>query len=263
MEQTSQSRPKVFRRTVRQYGSNPNSKMADAPIRTTSAARPPLRPMGRPAVRPASRTSFGYNKTVSAPSSVAPQSRGFTQQRGDRNSYFKNRKTNYMGPVMPLPPKVVPAISNSSAFKIIPIGGCEEVGRNMTIFEYKEDIIIVDMGLQFPEEDMPGIDYIIPNIKYLEGKEKRVRGVIFTHGHLDHIGAAPFLLEKLGYPPVISRDLTLALVKHKQEDYEKGSSKRLKCIRVANLNDKIRLGEFTVGYFLFGYFTFVFFQVEQ
>lgn len=257
MEQTSQNRPKVFRRTVRQYGSNPNSKMADAPVGTVPVARPALRPMSRSvAARPAARTNFGYNKTsttaapAAAPVAAASQNRGFTPQpRGDRNSYFKNRKTNYMGPVMPLPPKVVPAISNSGALKIIPIGGCEEVGRNMTIFEYKDDIIILDMGLQFPEEDMPGIDYIIPNIKYLEGKEKRVRGVIFTHGHLDHIGAAPFLLEKLNYPPVISRDLTLALIKHKQEDYEKGSSKRLKLIRVANLNDKIRLGEFTVGFF--------------
>lgn len=251
MEPTSQSRPKVFRRTVRQYGSNPNSKMMDAPLGTHSSARPGLRPVSRSVSRPASRTSFGYTKTNTgaAAGATQTQNRGFTPHRGDRNSYFKNRKTSYMGPVMPPAPKIAPAISNSGALKIIPIGGCEEVGRNMTIFEYKEDIIILDMGLQFPEEDMPGIDYIIPNIKYLEGKEKRVRGVVFTHGHLDHIGAAPFLLEKLNYPPIISRDLTLALIKHKQEDYEKGTSKLLKCIRVANLNDKIRLGEFTVGFF--------------
>ena len=89
----------------------------------------------------------------------------------------------------------------------------EEVGRNMTVFEYGDDIVILDMGLQFPEEDMPGINYIIPNIKYLENKKKNIRGVIFSHGHLDHIGAAPILLEKLGYPPIIGRDLTVALVK--------------------------------------------------
>ena len=75
----------------------------------------------------------------------------------------------------------------------------------MTVFEYGDDIVILDMGLQFPEEDMPGIDYIIPNIKYLENKKKNIRGVIFSHGHLDHIGAAPILLEKLGYPPIIGR----------------------------------------------------------
>lgn len=142
----------------------------------------------------------------------------------------------------------VPPI-DPGVLRIIPIGGCEEVGRNMTIFEYGEDIIIVDMGLQFPEEDMPGIDYIIPNMRYLQGKEKRVRAVVFTHGHLDHIGAAPFLLEKLGYPPVIARDLTLALIKHKQDDYEKGSVKRLKTIRVGNLNDTIQLGNLRLGFF--------------
>ncbi len=135
------------------------------------------------------------------------------------------------------------------AIRIIPIGGCEEVGRNMTIFEYEDDIIILDMGMQFPEEDMPGIDYIIPNTKYLQGKEKNVRGVVFSHGHLDHIGAAPVLLEKLGYPPIIGRDLTLALIKHKQEDYKKGSTKNLKIIRVKNLKDKVRLGKFSLTFF--------------
>lgn len=137
----------------------------------------------------------------------------------------------------------------AKTLRIMPVGGCEEVGRNMTIFEYGQDIVIVDMGLQFPEEDMPGIDYIIPNMKYLEGKENRVRGVVFTHGHLDHIGAAPFLLEKLGYPPVIAGDLTLALLKHKQEDYEKGSASKLKTIRVKNFNDKVRLGEILLHFF--------------
>ena len=140
-------------------------------------------------------------------------------------------------------------ISNPNALRIIPIGGCEEVGRNMTVFEYGNDIVILDMGLQFPEEDMPGIDYIIPNIKYLQGKEKRIRAVIFSHGHLDHIGAAPILLEKLGYPPVVGMPLTLALIKHRQEDYEKGSSKKLKIITVNTINQRIQLGEITVGFF--------------
>ncbi|PIP25226.1 MAG: ribonuclease J, partial [Candidatus Moranbacteria bacterium CG23_combo_of_CG06-09_8_20_14_all_41_28] len=109
-------------------------------------------------------------------------------------------------------------------------------------FEYGNDIVIIDMGLQFPEEDMPGIDYIIPNVNYLKGKEKNIRGVIFTHGHLDHIGAAPILLKQLGYPPVISRDLTLALIKHKVEDQEKGAGSRLKTVRINNITDRIRVG---------------------
>lgn len=133
--------------------------------------------------------------------------------------------------------------------RIVPLGGQEEVGRNMTVFEYGNDIVIIDIGLQFPEEDMPGIDYIIPNVDYLKGKEKNIRGIIFTHGHLDHIGAAPILLKKLGYPPVIARDFTLALIKHKVEDQEKGAASRLKLVRVKTLDDKIRLGIFETRFF--------------
>lgn len=147
-----------------------------------------------------------------------------------------------------VPPQKTSNISNN-VLRVIPIGGCEEVGRNMTVFEYGQDIVILDMGIQFPEEDMPGIDYIIPNADYLKGKEKNIRGVIFSHGHLDHIGAAPILLEKLGNPPIIGADLTLAMVKHRQEDYKKGSTDKLKTIVVKNLNEKIRLGVFEISFF--------------
>ena len=137
----------------------------------------------------------------------------------------------------------------ANTLKIIPLGGQEEVGRNMTIFEYGKDIVILDMGVQFPEEDMPGIDYIIPNISYLKGKEKNIQGVIFSHGHLDHIGAAPILLEKLNYPPIIGRDLTVALIKKRLEDYQKNSAKRLDIIPVKSTRDKIKLGNFNLSFF--------------
>jgi ribonuclease J len=74
---------------------------------------------------------------------------------------------------------------------------------------------------------MPGIDYIVPNVSYLKGKEKNIRGVIFTHGHLDHIGAAPILLKQLQYPTIVGRDFTLALVKRNVEDVQKGAAERL------------------------------------
>jgi ribonuclease J len=133
--------------------------------------------------------------------------------------------------------------------RIIPLGGQEEVGRNMTVFEYGDDIVIVDMGVQWPEEDMPGVDYIVPNVNYLKGKEKRIRGVVFTHGHLDHIGGAPILLKQLGYPTIIGRDFTLALIKHKVEDHEQGAASRLKTIRIASTNETIRLGAFETRFF--------------
>ena len=139
--------------------------------------------------------------------------------------------------------------SNGDNLRVIPLGGCEEVGRNMTIFEYKNDIVILDMGLQFPEEDMPGIDYVIPNIEYLKGRERNIQGVIFSHGHLDHIGAAPILLKKLGNPPIIGRPLTIEMIKRRQEDFNKGSSKTLKTIYIKDIKDKIQLGHFNASFF--------------
>ena len=133
--------------------------------------------------------------------------------------------------------------------KVIPLGGCEEVGRNMTCFEYGNDIVLLDMGMQFPEEDMPGIDYVIPNVEYLKGKEKNIRGVIFSHGHLDHIGAAPILLQKLGNPQIIGRPLTLEMVKHRVEDLQHGASKKLKAVYVKDINEKINLGAFALRFF--------------
>ena len=133
--------------------------------------------------------------------------------------------------------------------RIIPLGGCEEVGRNMTVFEYGKDIVILDMGIQFPEEDMPGINYVIPNTKYLRGKEKNIRAIIFSHGHMDHIGAAPLLLDKLGNPRIIGRPFTIELIKFRQEDYSLGSSKRLKITYVKNIKDEIKLGAFTLKFF--------------
>ena len=85
------------------------------------------------------------------------------------------------------------------------LGGLEEVGRNMTFFEYRNEIIVVDVGFQFPEEETPGIDYIIPNTTYLEERKQNIKAVVVTHAHYDHIGGIPYLMEKLGNPPKIGR----------------------------------------------------------
>ncbi len=175
--------------------------------------------------------------------------------RNNRTQAPKQNQTNRLSTARPqrtfVPKTSSPLRSSASQNKlrIIPLGGCEEVGRNMTIFEYNQDIIILDMGLQFPEEDMPGIDYIIPNTEYLKGKEKNIRAVIFSHGHLDHIGASPILLEKLGYPLIVGRPLTLAMVKHKVEDYKKHDAKNLKTLMVQSLNDQFKFGNFTLKFF--------------
>ncbi|MAG44676.1 ribonuclease J [bacterium] len=130
--------------------------------------------------------------------------------------------------------------------RIIPIGGLDEVGRNMTIVEYKNNILIIDMGLQFPDEDMPGIDYIIPNIDYLRGKEGNIRGVILTHGHMDHIGAIPHLMQELGNPPIFTAALTRGMILKKQEEYPKSPKLKIKTIKP---NDKIDLKPFKLEFF--------------
>lgn len=127
--------------------------------------------------------------------------------------------------------------------RIIPLGGLEEIGRNMTIFEYDQDIVIVDMGLQFPEEDMPGIDYIIPNIEYLRKKSRNIRGVIITHGHYDHIGAIPHLMADLGNPPIFTSPLTKGIILKRQEDYPRSPKLNIKSVKSL---ENLKLGIFDI-----------------
>lgn len=130
--------------------------------------------------------------------------------------------------------------------RIIPLGGLEEVGKNMTIFEYEKDIIIIDMGLQFPEEDMLGIDYVVPDISYLEDKKDKIRGVIITHGHLDHVGGIPYLRPKLGDVQFFGTKLTMGLVKGRLKEF--GLDKDTK-LSVIDPDDVLRLGVFGVSFF--------------
>lgn len=118
-------------------------------------------------------------------------------------------------------PKVrskVPDIEKD-VLRIIPLGGVEQVGQNMTALEYGDDIILVDAGIQFAEQDHPGIDYIIPNTSYIEERKDKIKGLFITHGHLDHIGAIPFILEKIGNPPIYSREFGAVMIMKRQEEF--------------------------------------------
>lgn len=165
------------------------------------------------------------------------------QQGKTTKPYRTNRATRRQ---FQRPPIKSGGVFSKGKLRIIQLGGVEEVGRNMTIFEYEDDIVIIDMGLQFPEEDMPGIDYIIPDSTYLNDKAKNIRGVVITHGHFDHIGGIPHLAPKLGNPQFYATPLTSAIIKKRQEDYTDAPPLN---INVVNKQDKVQLGKFSIEFF--------------
>lgn len=136
------------------------------------------------------------------------------------------------------------ANENQPTVRIIPLGGIGEVGKNMTVIEYENDIIVVDCGMTFPQSDMLGIDYVIPDVSYLAKNKEKIRGFLFTHGHEDHIGATPFILKDFKNVPIYGGRLTLALIDHKMEEH------RIKGIRSNAIKpgSKVKLGCFTITF---------------
>ena len=107
----------------------------------------------------------------------------------------------------------------AGTIRIIPLGGVEQVGRNMTVIEFENDILVIDAGIQFATEETPGVDFILPNTKYLEARKEKIRGLIVTHGHLDHIGGIPYVMERLGNPPIYCREFGALLIKKRHSEF--------------------------------------------
>jgi ribonuclease J len=103
--------------------------------------------------------------------------------------------------------------------RVIPLGGLDEIGKNMTVFEYGDDMVIVDAGIMFPDVELPGVDLVLPDYSYVIERKHKLRGIVITHGHEDHTGALPYLLRDLGQPvPVLGTKLTLGLIAVKLEE---------------------------------------------
>ena len=126
--------------------------------------------------------------------------------------------------------------------KLIPLGGLGEIGKNMTLLEYGEDIVVIDCGLAFPDDDMPGIDVVIPDMTYLEENREKLKGFVITHGHEDHIGAVPYALQKFAVP-VYGTDLTVALMDHKLKEMHVSGD-----LHVVKPGDTVELGCFKVEF---------------
>ena len=128
--------------------------------------------------------------------------------------------------------------------RIIPLGGLGEVGKNITVIEYANDIIIVDCGLGFPDDDMPGIDLVIPDITYLEENQDRIRGLLLTHGHEDHIGAIPYILRQINVP-IFGTRLTLGILENKLAEHSLPYKPALTCVEAGNT---VKLGVFSIEF---------------
>lgn len=156
-------------------------------------------------------------KTEKATKSSSPRTRSHNKRRSKSTHRGRSNKVNHTKSEHKRNP--IPELKGDDV-RVIPIGGVEQIGQNMTIVETKDDIFIVDIGIQFSSEvETPGVDYIIPNFKYLLDKKDKIRGVFVTHGHLDHIGAFPYVIDQLGYPPVYCGLLTKWMIDKRNSEF--------------------------------------------
>ncbi len=180
--QSAQGPRRTFHRNVRRPSSQVGTRPAGAtPMKRSSVGGGPRRSMSRRRPERSKQTEFIHTKSKESTLNIPPVEAG--------------------------------------NIRIIPLGGVEEIGKNMTAIEIGDDIIVVDAGMHFATEETPGVDYSIPNTRYLEERKDKIRALIITHGHLDHIGGVPLVLSRIGNPPVYSRNLTVLMMKKRQTEF--------------------------------------------
>lgn len=198
-----------------------------------SRPRPPHgpRPQGQGPQGPRRARPFGRSRAGSRP----PRRGG--KVRVEHNTQSSARpKTNV----------AIPPIADN-VVRIIPLGGVEEIGRNMTAVEVGNDIFVLDCGFSFgAEHDTPGIDYVLPNTGYLEERRSKIRGLLISHGHLDHIGGIPYIIDKIGNPMIYTRRLTGKMIQKRQEEFAQMVPVQ---IREVEKDEVIRLGDHTIRFF--------------
>ena len=159
---------------------------------------------------------------------------GRTNNRQNNNNHNNHNRNNNRGKVK----------QSDKPIRIIPLGGLNEIGKNLTVFEYEDDAVILDCGMTFPDDDMLGVDIVIPDITYLHKIADRIRGIVLTHGHEDHIGALPYVLKEFSVP-VYGTRLTLGILKNKLKEHGILNQTKLNTI---NAGDRVRLGSFTAEF---------------
>lgn len=194
------------------------------------------------AVPSRTRTKGSQGEEAAKRTAKTPKSnRAVTSQRSSgQKGQARTKKTPHSRTKKHAAGKKKQFIPKEDTVRLTNLGGLEEVGRNMSYIEYKNDIVVIDMGFQFPEENTPGIDYIIPNITDLIPKKDKIRAVVITHGHFDHIGAIPYLIGKLGNPPMYLLKLPKAIIENRQKEFV--NAPKLNTIEV-KYGDKKKIGE--------------------
>ena len=214
MEPTSPQQP-TNRRPQRHHrrSSRPFNAGSRPPRPRTEKTQP--NPAGERQKPTANRRPFGRTEGA-APARSRKNNRNNQRRRPDKAPALTHR-LNISDQKSP----VIPEILDEDTVRIITISGCEEIGRNMNVVETKDDIIVVDAGFMFVSEETgtPGVDYILPNTQYLEERKHKIRAMVVTHGHLDHIGGIPYVMERIGNPPIYTQYLTSLMILKRQEEF--------------------------------------------
>lgn len=197
--------------------------MNDTPMNnpTTRPHRPSARPTDRPHGRshhaPAHAGTRGGSSATRKASGSSRSRRNHPQRRRSNTAPALTHRMSITTDKHP----VIPEVTDENTIRVIPVSGVEEIGRNMIIVENKDDIIVIDAGFQFvtEESNAPGINYILPNTQYLEERKHKIRALVITHGHLDHIGGIPFIIERIGNPPIYTQYLTSLMILKRQEEF--------------------------------------------